>query len=342
MGERVDSVADARCRCRCRCTTLRTTQLPTPLAPPPPFPPLFLCPRICPLGVSLGSTWLWGCCRFKQGWGGGGDAGSGPSLREFPHWGADACTAPQGRPFVPAPYKWTCAVTRYVGPSPHRGRVHCGYLGSPCGIDTSLAYPDGRCALPAAPHRTRTAVRAVGSALGQAHWPPPQAGATSGRWLTVPGVTHFFACAQVGPIRTPGGGPKPLRSGTSPASFAGSPAPPQFAALLVPACQLPSPGASVSHLPLLSALALAHWCLLFFFPPLVTRLSPRRFGLSSAPPLVPSLSSRCPRPFRGRLGEYGVGGGGGAPRCLSPGVSTSRARCRHEARHLSLCRFGGG
>ena len=59
---------------------------------------------------------------------------------------------------------------------------------------TSLAYPDGRCALPAAPHRARTAVRAVGSALGQAHWPPPQAGATSGRWPTVPGVTHLIAC----------------------------------------------------------------------------------------------------------------------------------------------------
>ena len=34
-------------------------------------------------------------------------------------------------------------------------------------------------------------------------------------------------------------------------------------------------------------------------------------------------------------------GGGGLPRCLSPGVSTSRARCRHEARHWSLCRWGG-
>ena len=114
-----------------------------------------------------------------------------------------------GRPFVPAQYKWTCVVSRYVGPSPHRGRVHCGSLGSPCGIGTSLAYPDGRCALPAAPHRTRTAVRAVGSALGQAHWPPPQAGATSGRWPTVPGVTHLIACAQVGPIRSPGGAPNP-------------------------------------------------------------------------------------------------------------------------------------
>ena len=76
-------------------------------------------------------------------------------------------------------------------------------------IGVSFAYPDGQCALPAAPHRTRTAVRAVGSAPGQAHWPPPQAGATSGRWPTVLGVTDLIACAQVGPIRTPGGPSNP-------------------------------------------------------------------------------------------------------------------------------------
>ena len=33
--------------------------------------------------------------------------------------------------------------------------------------------------------------------------------------------------------------------------------------------------------------------------------------------------------------------GGGGPRCLSSGVSTSQARRRHEAQHLSLC-WGGG
>ena len=48
---------------------------------------MFLCPRLCSLGVPLG-----------LGWGGGGapDAGSGPSPREFPHGGADACTPRQG------------------------------------------------------------------------------------------------------------------------------------------------------------------------------------------------------------------------------------------------------
>ena len=49
----------------------------------------------------------------------------------------------------------------------------------------------------------------MGSAPGQAHWPPPQAGATSGRWPSVPGVTHLIARAQMGPIRTPGGPPNP-------------------------------------------------------------------------------------------------------------------------------------
>ena len=37
-----------------------------------------------------------------------------------------------------------------------------------------------------------------------------------------------------------------------------------------------------------------------------------------------------------------MGGGGGRPHCPSSGVSTSQARRRHEARHLSLCRGGGG
>ena len=35
-------------------------------------------------------------------------------------------------------------------------------------------------------------------------------------------------------------------------------------------------------------------------------------------------------------------GGGGRPRCPSSDISTSQAQRRHEARHLSLCRGGGG
>ena len=85
-------------------------------------------------------------------------------------------------------------------------------------------------------------------------------------------------------------------------------------------------------------------CSLFFFfasPPPADRLSPWRVGLSSAPPHVPSPSPRCARPFLGWVGEKRVGGGGGRPRCPSSGVSTSQARRRHEARHLSLCTGGG-
>ena len=119
---------------------------------------------------------------------GGGvlDAGSGPfpwcfllggPMLALPVRVLLGCT---GRPFVPAPYKWTCSVARYSSRSPHRGPVHCGSQGSPCGTGTSLACPDGRCALAAAPRWARTAVRAVGSAPGQAHWSPPQPAATSG------------------------------------------------------------------------------------------------------------------------------------------------------------------
>ena len=113
--------------------------------------------------------------------------GGGPCRRlgslplVFPRGGAGACTPRQGVTLLYGCRPWTCSVARYSSRSPHRGRVHCGSLGSPRGTGASLACPDGRCALPAAPRWARTAVRAVGSALGQAHWSPPQAGATAGR-----------------------------------------------------------------------------------------------------------------------------------------------------------------
>ena len=113
--------------------------------------------------------------------------GGGPCRRlgslplVFPRGGAGACTPRQGVTLLYGCRPWTCSVARYSSRSPHRGRVHCGSLGSPCGTGASLACPYGRCALPAAPRWARTAVRAVGSALGKAHWSPPQAGATAGR-----------------------------------------------------------------------------------------------------------------------------------------------------------------
>ena len=111
----------------------------------------------------------------------GGGSLSPARVPVFPRGGAGACTPRQGVTLLYGCRPWTCSVARYSSRSPHRGRVHCGSLGSPCGTSASLACPDGRCALPAAPRWARTVVRAVGSALGQAHWSPPQAGATAGR-----------------------------------------------------------------------------------------------------------------------------------------------------------------
>ena len=72
MGERVDSVArPARCWPYDARHFARHI-LPTPVARPPPFPPVFLCPRICPLGVLLGSTRLLVGLLPGRVWGGGG------------------------------------------------------------------------------------------------------------------------------------------------------------------------------------------------------------------------------------------------------------------------------
>ena len=174
----------------------------------------------------------------------------------------------------------------------------------------------------------------MGSALGQAHWPPPEAGATSGRWPTVPGVTHLIARAQMGPIRTPGGPPNPR--GRVPHQRCSralvTPPPPVGPCLpaFIPRGADPGPllcplVPAMSRLPLLPVPALACWCpwllaLCFFF--------------------VLSLSPRRPRPFCGWALELGAGGGGHS-RCPPFCASTSEARRRHEARHLSL-RWGGG
>ena len=166
----------------------------------------------------------------------------------------------------------------------------------------------------------------------------------SGPLATPPGRCHLGPLAN-GPGRNPpyclrsggadtdtGGAPKPLRSGTSPASFAGSchPGPPPFAAVLVPASQLSSPGCppvprplpcflapAVSRLPLLSAPALARWCPLLFFFVLhlhrSTLVSPPGVSVCPLPPPPPcplavsSLSS----PLSWVGGGEGGGGGGG-------------------------------
>ena len=182
----------------------------------------------------------------------------------------------------------------------------------------------------------------MGSSLGQAHWPPPQAGATSGRWPTVPGVTHLIARAQMGPIRTPGGPPNPR--GRVPHQRCSRalvtpppprwPLPPSFhpqgrcpAPLAVPPGyrHVPSaPAACPCSGVLVSLVVRFVFFFVFFFPP-------------------PPMSSRCLLSvltlFAG--GRRRRGRGGGHSRCPPFCASTSEARRRHEARHLSL-RWGGG
>ena len=92
-------------------------------------------------------------------------------------------------------------------------------------------------------------------------------------------------------------------------------------------------------------LPLARWFALFFVFFFLHRLPPVSPPGASVCPLPPPMSPRrllaVLAPFLGGWGRRGWGGGG-RPRCPSSGVSTSQARRRHEARHLSLCRGGGG
>ena len=201
----------------------------------------------------------------------------------------------------------------------------------------------------------------MGSALGQAHWPPPQAGATSGRWPTVPGVTHLIACAQVGPIRTPGGPPNPrgrvphqrllralvtpppppVRCGIGPCLLA-------FVPRGVPLSRAPCRDSWLPPCPVCPCCLPLLWrvgvlcCLFFFSFFFFARLSslPPGFRSVMCPPPCPLAVSSLSSPFSWVGGGEG-GGGGGRPHCPSSGVSTSQARRRHEARHLSLC-WGGG
>ena len=97
MAERPDSVArPTRCWPYVARHIARHSYPPL-LRPPPPFPFVLLCSRFRPPGVLLGSTRLLvGVLPGRVGGGGAPDAGSCPSLREFPHGGADACTPRQG------------------------------------------------------------------------------------------------------------------------------------------------------------------------------------------------------------------------------------------------------
>ena len=176
-----------------------------------------------------------------------------------------------------------------------------------------------------------------------------------------PGHNPPYCLRSGGADTDTGGGPKCLRSGTSPASFAGSchPAPPPFAAALVPPSQLSSPGASPFPAPLAVLPGPRHvpsapavcpcsgvlvsfvFCFCFFFSTArLLSLPPAFRSVLCPPPHVPSLSPRCPRPFFGWLGEKGVGGGASSLSVLWHKHVASTAQARGAA--LVPLQGGGG
>ena len=321
-----------------------------PSCAPPPFPFVLLCPQFCPLGAP-----------GRVAGGGAPDAGSGPSLREFPHGGADACTPRQGVTLLYGPSICTRSVQRDLRRNQVRRPFPTPGSGTLWVSGESLRDRRVSC-LPrwtVCPTRSPSQDRNRSTCRGECSW--------SGPLATPPGRCHLGPLAN-GPGRNPpyclrsggadtdtGGARKPLRSGTSPATFAGSchPSPPPFAAVLAPASLLPSPGASPFPAPLAAlpgscrvpsapAVCPCSGALVSFVFFSLSLVSPP--GVSVCP-LPPPPRPLAVFPLSSPLSWVGGGvggGGGGLPRCLSPGVSMSRARCRHEARHWSLCRWGGG
>ena len=214
MGVRADSVArPTRCWPYVARHIARHSYPPF-LRPPPPSLSCSFAPGVAPLVCSLvlpGCWWV--CC--QAGLGGAPDAGSGPSLREFPHGGADACTPRQGVTLLYGASICTRSVqmdqrrnqVRWPFPTPGSGTLWVS--GESLRDRRVSCLPRWTVCPTCSPSQETNLSTCRGEAPRQAHWPPPQVGATSGRWPTVPGVTHFIACAQVGPIRTPGGPPNP-------------------------------------------------------------------------------------------------------------------------------------
>ena len=139
-----------------------------------------------------------------------------------------------------------------------------------------------------------------------------------------PGCNPPYCLRSGGAETDTGGAPKPLRSGTSPASLAGSchPGLPPCAAVLVPASPLTSPGVSPFPLAALpgscrvtsvSAVrpcsgALACFVFFFFFFLLV---SPPGVSVCPLPlPMSPRRLLAVLAPFLGGRGRWGWGGGG--------------------------------
>ena len=336
MGERVDSVArpaccwlnDARHLARHSCPPLLRAPLPCRVPLPPVLPP-----RCAPWPNPVVGGLV-----ARQGWGGGApDAGSGPSLREFPHRGADACTPRQGVTLLYGPSICTRSVqmdlrrnqVRRPFPTPGSGTLWVS--------GESLRDRRVSCLTRWTVCRTRNPSQDTNrnTCRGGCSW--------SGPLATPPGRCHLGPLAN-GPGRNPpyclrsggadtdtGGAPKPQRSGTSPASFAGSchPAPPprssrcwslppSFRPQGRPPFPRPLPcflAPAMSRLPLLSAPDLACWCPLlffffFFFFARFSSLPPAFRYVLCPPPMSPRCLLAVLALFLGGWRRRGRGGGG--------------------------------
>ena len=260
----------------------------------------------------------------RQGWWGGGapDAGSGPSLREFPHGGADACTPRQGVTLLYGPSICTCSVQMDLRRNQVRRPFPTPGSGTLLVSGESLRDRHVSC-LPrwtVCPTRSPSQDTNRSTFRGECSWSGPLATPPSrchlGPLANGPGRNPPYCLRSDGADTDTGVAPKPQRSGTSPASFAGSchPGSPPFVVMLVPASLLSSPGASPCPAPLAvlpgsrhvpsapavcpcSGVLVSFVCFWFFF------------SLHSPCPLAASSLSS---PFLWVGGGEGGGGEGGA------------------------------
>ena len=284
--------------------------------------------------VLPGSWWV--CCQAGLG-GGAPDAGSGPSLREFPHGGADACTPRQGVTLLYGPYICTHSVqmdlrrnqVRWPFPTPGSGtlwvsgeslrdrRVSCLPRWTVCPTrspsqDTNRSTCRGE----------RSWSGPLATPLGRCHLGPLANG---------PGRNPPYCLRSGGADTDTGGAPKPLRSGTSPVSLAGSchPAPPPpppvrcgvgpclpaFFPRGVPLSRAPCPASWFLPCPFCLCCLSLLWLvglLCFFFGISTARhwSLPRAFRSVLCPPPCPPAVSSLSAPLSWVVGGEGGGGWG--------------------------------
>ena len=334
MGERVDSVAPpARCWPNDARHFARHSCPPLLRAPPPPFPSVFLCPRFCPLGVLLGATRL--LVDLLPGMVGGGgvpDAGSGSSLRGFPYGGPGACTPRQGV----TPLYGLSICTRSVQVDLRRNQVRRPFPtpGSGTLWVSGESLRDRRIScLPrwtVCPTRSPSQDTNRSTCRGGCSWSGPLATPPDrchlGLLANSPGRNQPYCLRSGGAHTDTGVGPKPLRTGTSPASFAGSchPSPPPVRCGVGPCL----PASFPRGVPLSRAPCRASWflpcpvcpcCLpllwriavFFFFFYRFRLVSPPGVSVCTLPPPRPLAVFSLSSPLSWVGGGVGAGGGGG-------------------------------